>query len=67
MATSRQCAGVPPQSPTRSGCLHGYARLAVDGIADIEGNYPTKGSGERGAWVRDSEGNVLGIGKPIRV
>ena len=39
----------------------------VEGIADIEGNYPSKGSGERGAWFRDSEGNMLGIGQPIRV
>ena len=38
----------------------------VDGIAEIEGNYPSKGSGERGAWFRDSEGNMLGIGQPIR-
>ena len=38
----------------------------VDGIADIEGNYPSKGSGERGAWFRDSEGNMLGIGQPVR-
>jgi catechol 2,3-dioxygenase-like lactoylglutathione lyase family enzyme len=37
----------------------------VDGIADIEGNYPSKGVGERGAWFRDSEGNMLGIGEPI--
>jgi catechol 2,3-dioxygenase-like lactoylglutathione lyase family enzyme len=37
----------------------------VDGIADIEGNYPSKGTGERGAWFRDSEGNMLGIGQPI--
>jgi catechol 2,3-dioxygenase-like lactoylglutathione lyase family enzyme len=37
----------------------------VDGIAEIEGNYPSKGSGERGAWFRDSEGNMLGIGQPI--
>jgi len=37
----------------------------VDGIADIEGNYPSKGSGERGAWFRDSEGNMLGIGQPV--
>jgi catechol 2,3-dioxygenase-like lactoylglutathione lyase family enzyme len=36
----------------------------VDGIADIEGNYPSKGTGERGAWFRDSEGNLLGIGQP---
>jgi catechol 2,3-dioxygenase-like lactoylglutathione lyase family enzyme len=38
----------------------------VDGIADIEGNYPSKGIGERGAWFRDSEGNLLGIGQPLR-
>ena len=37
----------------------------VDGIADIEGNYPSKGSGERGAWFRDSESNLLGIGQPL--
>jgi len=37
----------------------------VDGIAQIEGNYPSKGGvGERGAWFRDSEGNLLGIGQP---
>jgi catechol 2,3-dioxygenase-like lactoylglutathione lyase family enzyme len=35
------------------------------GIAEIEGNYPSKGSGERGAWFRDSEGNMLGIGQPL--
>jgi catechol 2,3-dioxygenase-like lactoylglutathione lyase family enzyme len=38
----------------------------VEGIADIEGNYPSKGSAERGAWFRDSEGNMLGIGQPQR-
>jgi hypothetical protein len=37
----------------------------TDGIADIEGNYPSKGSGERGAWFRDSEGNMIGLGQPI--
>jgi catechol 2,3-dioxygenase-like lactoylglutathione lyase family enzyme len=38
-----------------------------DGIADIEGNYPSKkASGERGAWFRDSEGNLLGIGQLVR-
>ena len=37
----------------------------VDGIAEVEGNYPSKGGvGERGAWFRDSEGNLLGIGQP---
>ncbi|MFC5804199.1 VOC family protein [Streptomyces formicae] len=36
------------------------------GIAEIEGNYPSKGArGERGAWFRDSEGNLLGIGQPV--
>ena len=38
----------------------------VDGIADIDGNYPSKGHGERGAWFRDSEGNLLGLGQPVR-
>jgi catechol 2,3-dioxygenase-like lactoylglutathione lyase family enzyme len=36
-----------------------------NGIADIEGNYPSKGTGERGAWFRDSEGNMIGLGQPI--
>jgi catechol 2,3-dioxygenase-like lactoylglutathione lyase family enzyme len=38
----------------------------VNGIAEIEGNYPSKGIGERGAWFRDSEGNLLGLGEPVR-
>jgi catechol 2,3-dioxygenase-like lactoylglutathione lyase family enzyme len=38
----------------------------VDGIAEVEGNYPSKGGkGERAAWFRDSEGNMLGIGQRI--
>jgi catechol 2,3-dioxygenase-like lactoylglutathione lyase family enzyme len=38
-----------------------------DGLADIEGNYPSKNArAERGAWFRDSEGNLLGIGQPVR-
>ena len=38
--------------------------FTVDGIADIEGNYPSKNSrGERAAWFRDSEGNMLGVGQ----
>ena len=37
----------------------------VDGIAEIEGNYPSKGSGERAAWFRDCDGNMLGIGEPF--
>src|SRR5262245_22787492 len=37
----------------------------VNGIADIEGNYPSKGAGERAAWFKDSEGNLLGLGQPV--
>jgi catechol 2,3-dioxygenase-like lactoylglutathione lyase family enzyme len=38
----------------------------IDGIAQIAGNYPSKGTGEKGAWFKDSEGNLLGIGQPVR-
>jgi catechol 2,3-dioxygenase-like lactoylglutathione lyase family enzyme len=38
----------------------------VKGIAEIDGNYPSKGRGERGAWFRDSEGNLIGLGQPLR-
>jgi catechol 2,3-dioxygenase-like lactoylglutathione lyase family enzyme len=39
----------------------------VDGIAEVDGNYPSKGGrGERAAWFRDSEGNMLGVGEPVR-
>ena len=38
----------------------------VGGIADVEGNYPSAGGvGERAAWFRDSEGNLLGIGQAV--
>ena len=37
-----------------------------DGIAEIPGNYPSKGSGERAVWFRDLDGNVMGIGESIR-
>ena len=37
----------------------------VDGIATVDGNYPSKGTGERAAWFRDSEGNLLGIGQAV--
>jgi len=36
-----------------------------DSIATIQGNYPSKGSGEHAAWFRDSEGNMLGISEPF--
>lgn len=35
------------------------------GIAEIRGNYPSKGSGERAAWFRDSEGNLIGLGEVV--
>jgi hypothetical protein len=39
---------------------------AVDGIAEVAGNYPSAGGGgERAAWFRDSEGNLHGIGQAI--
>jgi catechol 2,3-dioxygenase-like lactoylglutathione lyase family enzyme len=37
----------------------------VDDIAEVAGNYPSRGSGEKAAWFRDSEGNMLGIGQSI--
>jgi catechol 2,3-dioxygenase-like lactoylglutathione lyase family enzyme len=38
----------------------------VDGIAEVEGNYPSKGGhGELAVWFRDLDGNMLGIGQPL--
>jgi hypothetical protein len=37
----------------------------VNGIAEISGNYPTRGTGEKGAWFKDSEGNLLAIGQSV--
>jgi catechol 2,3-dioxygenase-like lactoylglutathione lyase family enzyme len=38
----------------------------VNGIAEVAGNYPSKGTGERAAWFRDSEGNLIGVGQTVR-
>jgi catechol 2,3-dioxygenase-like lactoylglutathione lyase family enzyme len=39
----------------------------VNGIAQVGGHYPSRGGlGEKAAWFRDSEGNLLGIGQPTR-
>jgi hypothetical protein len=39
----------------------------VNGIVEVAGHYPSRdGIGERAAWFHDSEGNLLGIGQPIR-
>ncbi|MBD2896622.1 hypothetical protein amrb99_55720 [Actinomadura sp. RB99] len=38
--------------------------FTVEGeIVTVPGNYPSKGRGERGAFFRDSEGNLLAIGQ----
>jgi catechol 2,3-dioxygenase-like lactoylglutathione lyase family enzyme len=38
----------------------------VGGIAQVDGNYLSKGNvGERAAWFKDSEGNLLAIGQPV--
>ncbi len=41
----------------------GPALRMIDGVAVVTGNYPSKGTGERGAWFRDSEGNLLALGQ----
>lgn len=38
--------------------------FTVEGeIVTVPGNYPSKGRGERGAFFRDSEGNLLALGQ----
>jgi len=37
-----------------------------EGIAEVQGNYPSKGGlGERAAWFTDSEGNLLAVGQRL--
>jgi catechol 2,3-dioxygenase-like lactoylglutathione lyase family enzyme len=39
----------------------------ANGIAEVAGHYPSRGGvGEKAAWFRDSEGNLLGIGQAMR-
>jgi catechol 2,3-dioxygenase-like lactoylglutathione lyase family enzyme len=39
----------------------------VNGVAEVAGHYPSRGGvGEKAAWFRDSEGNLLGIGQAMR-
>ena len=33
-------------------------------ILTVADNYPSKGAGERGAFFRDSEGNLIGLAQP---
>ena len=46
-----------------------YDRLGLGtegGIAEVAGNYPSKGGvGEKAAWFKDGDGNLLGIGQPM--
>lgn len=43
------------------------AGFDVEGdIVTVPDNYPSKGNGERGAFFRDSEGNLLGLGQATR-
>jgi catechol 2,3-dioxygenase-like lactoylglutathione lyase family enzyme len=37
-----------------------------DDVVTVPDNYPSKGSGERGAFFRDSEGNLVSIGQATR-
>lgn len=38
--------------------------FTLDGdVAIVPNNYPSKGNGERGAFFRDSEGNLLALGQ----
>lgn len=39
--------------------------VTTNSVARIEGNYPSKGSAEYGAWFKDSEDNMLGIGQSL--
>ena len=45
--------------------LHFEGLTDADGIAHVDGNYPSRGSGELGAWFEDSEGNLLSIGQSL--
>ena len=46
---------------------YGIPGLAMSNhIVAIPDNYPSKGRAERGAWFRDSEGNLLGIGQAVK-
>jgi catechol 2,3-dioxygenase-like lactoylglutathione lyase family enzyme len=36
-----------------------------EGIVKVADNYPSKGTGERGIWFRDSERNLLALGQPV--
>ena len=37
----------------------------VDGMIEVGYNYPSKDTAERGAFFRDSEGNLLALTQPM--
>lgn len=37
--------------------------VEIEQEGEAPDNYPSKGSGERGAFFRDSEGNLIGLGQ----
>jgi hypothetical protein len=37
----------------------------VNGIAEVEGTIPARGVGEKAAWFKDSEGDLLAIGQAV--
>lgn len=39
--------------------------VTVDGVARVEGNYPSKGTAELGCWLLDSEGNLISLGQSL--
>lgn len=39
--------------------------VTVDGVARVEGNYPSKGTAELGCWFLDSEGNMISLGQSL--
>lgn len=46
---------------------YGMPGLAMsNNVVDIPDNYPSKGRADRGAWFRDSEGNMVGIGQGVK-
>jgi len=48
-------------------CAFALPALAVDGVAEVEGEYSrSRARAGRTPRFRDREGNVLGIGQPIR-
>jgi catechol 2,3-dioxygenase-like lactoylglutathione lyase family enzyme len=46
-------------------CIDLPGFTTVDGIVEVDGNYPSKGARERGAFFRDSENNMIALGQAL--